>query len=47
MRLPAAMATAIKRAPGLISLDRVLDLDLKIARFVPDLDYLMASTPGF
>src|SRR4029077_18230346 len=37
----------IKRADGLIKLPdtfAVLDLDLKIARFVPDLDYLMAST---
>src|SRR3984957_4697140 len=37
----------IKRADGLIKLPdtfAVLDLDLKIARLVPDLDYLMAST---
>jgi hypothetical protein len=37
----------IKRADGLIKLPdtfAVLDLDLEIARFVPDLDYLMAST---
>ena len=37
----------IKRADGLIKLPdtfAVLDLDLKIARFVPHLDYLMAST---
>src|SRR5258705_8246780 len=37
----------IKRADGLIMLPdtfAALDLDLKIARFVPDLDYLMAST---
>src|SRR6266446_4894261 len=37
----------IKRADGLIKLPdtfAALDLDLKIARFVPDLDYLMAST---
>src|SRR6202035_1813665 len=36
----------IKRAHGLIKLPdtfAVLDLDLKIARFVPDLDYLMVS----
>src|SRR6202035_2461557 len=37
----------IKRADGLIKLPdtfAVFDLDLKIARFVPDLDDLMAST---
>src|SRR5258705_6799011 len=37
----------IKRADGLIELPdafAVLDLDSKIARLVPDLDYLMAST---
>src|SRR5258706_15780548 len=37
----------IKRADGLIKLPdtfAVLDLDLKIASFVPDLDYLMTST---
>src|SRR4029077_6346674 len=37
----------IKRADGLIKLPdtfAVLDLDLKSARFVPDLDYLMPST---
>src|SRR5258708_34489244 len=37
----------IKRADGLIKAPdafAALDLDLKIARFVPDLDYLMAST---
>jgi hypothetical protein len=40
------MATGIKRADGLIKLPdtfAVLDLDLKIARFVTDLDDLMAS----
>src|SRR5882672_8853301 len=44
---PAAMATASNDADGLIKLPdtfAVLDLDLKVARFVPDLDYLMAST---
>src|SRR6202035_1528705 len=37
----------IERAYGLIKLPdtfAVLDLDLKIARFVPDLDYLMSCT---
>src|SRR5258707_13534620 len=37
----------IKRSDGLIKLPdtfAVIDLDLKIARFLPDLDYLMAST---
>src|ERR1700733_3563627 len=37
----------IKRADGLIELPdtfAALDLDLEIARFVSDLDYLMAST---
>src|SRR6202158_4983218 len=34
-------AGALKNFPDTFA---VLDLDLKIARFVPDLDYLMAST---
>jgi len=47
MRLHLLNGHGIKRADGLIKLPdtfAVLDLDPEIARFVSDLDYLMAST---